>query len=124
MPQIADYHVVSDGAFPLSNQGNAPDDKTITFSVPSGFNQGGSVLSWRMHVVNGNNLKYNVTLNNQEVWDTPGSLFDGEQMMVLQEVVSGSAFIPGSQQQLTFQVRAGQGTVYISDVVLLCQVNT
>lgn len=123
MPRISDYHVVSDTAVKLSKQSGAPDDRTYTFQLNKDFSRSSSlVLVWRSHAQNARNLKYQVTVGNTNVWQVPGSLFDGEALMTLHEAVSGSAFRPGNQEQtITFQVTGGQGTVHISDIVLYFQ---
>lgn len=115
---IGDYAIVLDTALAMSANDHAVRDFAFNFS--SDFTRGrGCVLTWRAHIARGENLRYDIALNGETIWRTPSGLFDGEQLTVLHEVVSGNQFRAGNHNQdLRFRVRGGQGTLVISDIVI------
>ena len=118
MASIADYVIVMDGAAALSRAGTNFVRKH--FLVPDNVASGRpSVLMYRVEADNADGLKYTVTLNDTDVLTLVHST---DRFGTVHEVVEANVVHNGDNRFLAI-VTAGTGTIKISDVVVLVQVD-
>ncbi len=116
---VADYRVIRDGKFKIPSPLGG---KKINFSVPRGFNsKGRGVLTWVINLANTDDYKFKIRINGKDIWN---GRFNGGNWFAMQEVLSTSIMkTMDSTNNIEFWHLSGDGKVYISDVVLFCQVN-
>ena len=118
MATLADYAVLLDGTASISR--SATNFFRKTFSLPDSTNGGvPPVLMFRLEADNANGLKYTIDLNGKDVLTFVHST---NRFGTAHEVV-GANIIHNGENKFQVIVTAGEGTLKISDVVLLFQVN-
>ena len=121
MASIADYVIVMDGSASMSRAApNLTNFVRKHFPIPDNIASGRpSVLMYRLEADNADNLKYTVTLNDTDVLTLTHST---DRFGTVHEVVEANVLHNGDNRFMVI-VTAGTGTLKISDVVLLIQVD-
>jgi hypothetical protein len=117
MATIGDYRIIHDGpvTLPKTTPPNDIDHDFDIFSAPALDTGSKSILVFRVDPTGTVTLK--VTLNNTEILTTN---FDTTPTRTWHEIIAEDVLLP-SNNQLTIERAAGDGTVTVSDVYIQFQ---
>ena len=116
MPRVADYIILADGKFKLPKPLGG---KKIKFNAPAGFHaKSRSVLTFVIDLDDADDYKFKIRINGTEVWN---GRFNGGKYFAMQEVIPANLI--GRKNLMEIFYVSGDGNVYLSDIVLLVQVD-
>ena len=123
MSRIADYTIITAGAFAF---GEPLVTHSFPFNLPDGFQAGSRcILSFNLGGIRGDDdaLRLRVSINGHPIYsyDSTADFFG---FWTVQQVVAAGVLVVGGPNEITFRRESGFGHAQLSDVVLLCQVDT